>query len=86
MFEISCHVFSKDYDMFKQAINQGIDARLEGFIKSKFIFQKNEFRMYFNFAESELSILLRRLSEMETDQANSWIDDIVYSCYGIEII
>lgn len=86
MLEITCINQSEDFKLFKSVINQGIDARLEGFTKSKFKFSEISLRWYLNFDDSEISILLRRLSELETDEADQWIDDIVNHFYGIEII
>ena len=80
--EISTYIGSDDFTLFYKIVNQGIDSRLEGFTKSKFT--QKEDRFYFDFVESELSILLHRLLEQETDHADLWADNIVYVHYGIE--
>jgi len=80
MFEISCHRISEDFLMFRSVINQGIDSRLEAFTESDFT--TADMRLYMNFSDSELSVLLRRLLELEDDHADQWVDDIVEAKYG----
>ena len=99
MLDISCTTHGEDFAMFKAIINQGIDARLEAFLKSKFEIRGS--RLYMEFHDDEIQILLRRLEELEeledreleSQQAGetwehvySWIVDILDSHYGIEII
>ena len=76
--DIDCPVGSGDYKMFVGVINQGIDSHLEGFTKSKFLPYLNDGqrRMLFGFHKSELPILLRRLDELENEDADSWASDI----------
>lgn len=83
-FNISVPVWSDDMKLFTEIVNIGIDARLEGFVKSKFY--QNGNRYYLDFHREELQILVRRLYEHETEEAESWADDIVQMEYGIEII
>lgn len=71
---ISTHIGGGDFRMFKDVINQGIDSHLEGFVKSTFL--KDGDRYELNFHNSELPILIRRLRDMGTDEAESWADDI----------
>lgn len=83
-FEISTRS-QDDYTIFADVINQGIDGHLEAFTKSDF--SQSDGRAYFNFHVNELSILLRRLNELEddgNDEAGRWADDIVSVHYGIE--
>lgn len=82
-FEITMPLGSVDESIFIRAVNQGIDSRLEGFTKSKFT--DNGRRAILNFHESELSILIRRLIELESYDAERWADDIILVHYGIEI-
>jgi len=92
MLDISCTTHGEDFAMFKAIINQGIDARLEGFVQSKFEIRGS--RLYMEFHDDEIQILLRRLEELEEldyretefHDVNSWIVDILDSHYGIEII
>ena len=83
-FDISVYEYGSDAVLFTNVINQGIDAHLEAFTESNFSNDLSESRLYMYFAESELSILLRRLLELETDEADLWATDIVYSQYGHE--
>ena len=78
VFNISVLNGSEDYDLFSGIINQGIDAHLEAFTKSTFEVkgQRHGCRLYMAFDESELPILLRRLRELGTDEADQWADDI----------
>ena len=84
MLPISCHKMSNDSILFRKVVNMGIDSRLTGFTKSEF--HKDGNRFYFNFDDSELEILVRRLLSIGTEKAESWADDIINEVYGIEII
>lgn len=77
-FEITTPVGSEDEQLFIGVVNQGIDAHLEAFVKSKFDVRKGDFttRRVFNFHKSELPLLLRRLRELGTEEADMWADDI----------
>tara|TARA_Y100001963_G_C6657440_1_gene388763 strand:- start:211 stop:498 length:288 start_codon:yes stop_codon:yes gene_type:complete len=95
MLDISCTTISDDFKLFQEVINQGIDSRLEAFTKSKFEIKKEHLvnRLYMEFHESEIQILLRRLEELEEkadDQEYEniyfWITDILFSHYGWEVI
>ena len=77
--EITIPIPSKDFELFEEIINKGIDSHLEGFVKSDF--SKNGNRAFFKFHKSEIDILLRRLQEMweasdGDDQIYQWIEDI----------
>jgi len=76
---------SSDYKLFRDIVNQGIDARLTGFTKSEF--EHKESRLYLDFAVDEIEILLRRLTKVaETDEnAEMWLQDIVMCLYDVEI-
>lgn len=76
-FSISCYVHSSGARLFTKIINQGIDSRLEAFVKSKFSVRAE--RLYLDFHADELSILLRRLGDSD------WVDDIVREFYGVEL-
>ena len=80
--DISVYIHSDDMKMFQAIVNQGIDARLEGFTKSTFY--QNCLRYYFDFAPSEIQILLRRMLAIEKDIADMWATDIVACYYGYE--
>jgi len=77
---ISTPLFGEDFELFKNIVNQGIDGRLEAFTKSEFRARRNRFE--FHFHPKENSLLLRRLCETESDRADEWADDIVYTLYG----
>jgi len=85
-FNITAPSGGDDAKLFTAIINQGIDARLEGFTQSKFkariVNRMN--RLVLDFHPDELSILLRRLSELETDEADEWVDGIIAAQYGQE--
>ena len=83
MLPISCHKMSNDSILFRKVVNMGIDSRLTGFTKSEF--HKDGNRFYFNFDDSEIEILIRRLLSFETEIADTWICDIIEECYGFEI-
>lgn len=80
--KISCRIYSDDYKMFADIINQGIDSRLEAFTRSSF--KQSDTRLNMIFSTYEVSILLRRLLELEDIAAGQWVDDIVYTQYGFE--
>lgn len=82
---ISTSQFTGDRTLFANVVNQGIDARLEAFTKSKF--HSDETRLYCEFHHDEISILLRRLNEFAEagdEEADRWADDIVDVHYGYE--
>ncbi len=75
--KITCRIASSDFKLFSAIVNQGIDAHLEAFTESKFFeSEKDKGRFVFDFAKSELPILLRRLRELETEEGDQWADDI----------
>ena len=82
-FDISVCLGTEDYRLFCQIINQGIDSRLTAFTKSNFHY--DESRYYFDFTICELEILIRRLTDLITDFADLWAEDIILSAYGYEI-
>ena len=65
---------SADDKLFISVVNKGIDSHLEGFTKSNFSVRDG--RRIYNFAISEIPILLRRLEEIGTDEALQWKSDI----------
>jgi len=69
---------SEDYELFKGIIEQGIDAHLEAFTESEFK-EKLQFgqpRLIMDFKGKDLPILVRRLQEVGTEEADSWATDI----------
>ena len=84
MLDISCCIGTEDARSFARIINQGIDARLEAFVDSQF--RREGGRLYLDFDDSEIPILLRRLAEDGTDDADRWESDIVEAHYGVEVI
>ena len=77
---------SEDQKNVIDAVNQGIDSRLEGFTRSAFKFDDTG-RLYCDISDStELQILLRRLLESNLYTAENLADSIVQCQYGIEII
>ncbi len=75
---ITAPVGSPDDKLFTDIVNQGIDSHLEGFTKSKFEIKNASTgnRKVFNFHKSEIPILIRRLQELGTPEADQWADDI----------
>ena len=72
--EITTPIGSDDYKLFVGIVNQGIDSHLEAFTRSEFTVVGERFR--FNFHKSELPILLRRLDEIDTEDAAMWVLDL----------
>lgn len=72
----------KDRKNVIEAVNQGIDSRLEGFTRSKF--SDNGHRLNSEVHPEELQILIRRLTESGDDDAQFLADDIVTAAYEIE--
>ena len=77
-----------DLDIMVDVFNQGIDSRLEGFTQSRTFHKWNEFvsRLECRIHPAEMQILIRRLLELETEQAEMLADDIVRIYYDEEII
>jgi len=79
-----------------EAVNQGIDSRLTGFTKSTFEWVDHGFpfkggwaanpKLHCAIDESEMEVLLRRLLELGTEEAEMLADDIAYVHYGYETI
>ena len=92
--EITCRHITEDSDLFISVINQGIDARLEAFTKSKF--RREDGRLYLSFHPDEVPLLLRRLCETyeamatddpyENEHVGLWIEDIMLAQYGYKVI
>jgi hypothetical protein len=72
-FPISVPINTEDYALFKDIIEQGIDARLEAFVDSNFHHLDGRLLMYF--APCELTTLLRRLLEVGSENAEQWAVD-----------
>jgi len=85
--DISCYIGSEDFELFKNIVNQGIDSRLEAFIKSNFKVNETERRLYMDIDTNEISLFMRRLSKIAEDDNNAdqWEDDILDIYYDIEI-
>ena len=81
---ISVYAGSDDYKLFTDVVNMGIDARLTGFTRSKFYYTDLGSRLNLDFDMAEIEILLRRLSDIEDESAESWVSDIIYSIYDVE--
>lgn len=75
---IGCHPSGTDAKMFIEVINQGIDAHLEGFTKSKFYYTAEGIGQRFKIElhRSEVSIMVRRLRERGLENSDQWADDI----------
>ena len=87
MFEMS--LTYNDADLVRKIVNQGIDSRLEGFTQSKFWWENPTGfvnRLECKIHSSEMQILIRRLLELEDDEADLLADDIVMIEYEVEII
>lgn len=74
--KITTPINSQDFKLFKSVVNQGIDSHLEAFTKSKFTLNKTQQRFIFDFDDSEVPILVRRLRELDNDDALQWAEDI----------
>lgn len=79
-FEITCYLGGSDDKVLTKVVNQGIDAHLEAFTKSKFTVESRppfgHQRRVLNFHRSELPILLRRLREAGCEESENWANDI----------
>jgi len=87
---IHCSIYSRDYKMFREVINRGIDSHLEGFTKSEFkVISEDNYdhvsrTLDMKFHPDEIHILVRRLEELEEKKSDideaeaidSWICDI----------
>jgi len=90
-------VVATDVDLFAFVVNKGIDSRLEAFTKSKF--ERAGRRLFMRFHRDEVSILLRRMSELQlglddglidcttydAELVDIWIDDIILSWYNYDM-
>ena len=86
MFNMSL-VFD-DYEIVERIVNLGIDSRLEGFTKSTFDWriESGIQRLECKIDSSEMQVLIRRLLEDGSEDAEMLADDIVMVEYGVEII
>jgi hypothetical protein len=83
---ISVPIPSRDHKLFTSIVNEGIDARLEAFTLSKFATSNG--RLHMNIHPDEIQILVRRLVErgdQGDNDAYSWADYIVQTCFGVEV-
>ena len=89
MFDMS--LTFDDIEIMQRVIQRGIDSRLEGFTrKSSFKFERSQgtkgiLRLQCKIHSSEMSILLRRLLEDDTEEAEMLADSIVSVEYGYEL-
>lgn len=81
---ITCCAESDDAEMFARIWNIGIDSRLEAFTRSRAEYRGG--RLCLDMDEAELSILMRRLAEDDSETADQWERDILYVHYGIETV
>lgn len=72
-----------DKENIIKVVNQGIDSRLTAFINSKFKQLNN--RLFCWIHEDELEIMIRRLLELNNEEAELLADDIVFVHYGHEM-
>ena len=75
-----------DTKIIREVVNQGIDSRLEGFTQSNFQFNHNAGKLECKIHPAEMSILLRRLEELEDENAYLLANDIIQVYYGKEIM
>ena len=71
---ITCRVGSEDFKLFSSIIDQGIDSHLEGFTESKFVIEDGRLKM--SMSKNDIKILVRRLRELDDENADQWADDI----------
>jgi len=85
---ITTPINTGDYELFKGIINQGIDSHLEGFTESTFEekYVDGQPRLVMDFKGKDIDILIRRLEECETEDAEMWADDIRESLFNINLI
>jgi len=69
----------KDRKNVIEAVNQGIDSRLEGFTRSTF--SDNGHRLTSEVHPDELQVLIRRLADSEDEDAALLAEDIVAVAY-----
>jgi len=79
MLDISVSTHTEDFSIFKEVINKGLDARLEAFTESEFYIRDD--RLYLDIDDSEIQILIRRLLEVGTEDADNWAEDIINYTY-----
>jgi len=72
MFNMS--LVGNDRENGIKVVNQGIDSRLEGFTRSRF--SDDGYRLTCDVSKEELQIFVRRLLELDTDEAGMLADDI----------
>ena len=77
---------NNDVELITKIVNQGIDSRLEGFTQSRFYPSDIIRYVDCNIHPAEMQILIRRLLELETEEAEMLADDIVRIYYDEEII
>ena len=90
--EISCYIGSEDFELFKNIVNQGIDARLEAFTNSTFKVNESKRRLYMEIDTNEISLFMRRLSEaankenctIDNGSIDQWEDDILDIYFDID--
>jgi hypothetical protein len=81
-YNIECHEGSEEFILLSLVVNKGIDSRLEavtGLQEFKGQYGKRGFR----FDTPSMLVVLRRLQEMQDDEADSLRSDIL-STLGIE--
>lgn len=71
---ITIPLSSEDYPLFHDIINQGIDSHLEAFTESKFY--RFGPQLIMDIADTEIPLLIRRLREHGTAEAEVWAEDI----------
>ena len=76
--QITTPLNTEDYTLFKEIIEQGIDGYLEGFTDSEFAekMYHGQPRLVMEFGSKDLPILVRRLKELDNDDALLWANDI----------
>jgi len=77
-----------DAEVVRNAVNQGIDSRLEGFTRSQFQWSDDTGipRLECQVDDSELQVLIRRLLESGDPDAEMLADNIIYVQYDYEVI
>lgn len=74
----------RDAAILKRIVNIGIDARLEAFVQSSFEWRDN--KLICAIGENDFQVLIRRLLEDGTEEAEQLADDIIYVQFGVEVI
>jgi hypothetical protein len=81
-YKIECHETSDDFRVLAEAVNQGIDAHLEG-VTGTVEFKGEYGKRGFNFTPKSMACIIRRLGESE-DEASLDLRSSILTTLDIE--